>query len=336
MARKRHSDDAAFGSDSFLDVVANMVGILIILVMVVGLRLRNSGLAQVERPANSRQQAELAGLTQEEAALSEVVRTLELRRQELAAVAAARSAERNDLQVAVNLAEQNLQSAQAHLDSAGQAAFELEQTAAARERLLAELQAALQSLGSQEETTVEVVSYQTPLSQSVLQNEVHFQLRGGRIAWIPMDELVVLFKQHAQDRAYRLRDQPVLTETIGPLDGWRLRYTLDRVNVAMEENGMPAMGSFARLQQFQLIPTSHDLGELVAEALQSRSQFRSALTDVSPERTTVTLWVYPDGFADFQQVKHELTRLGFGVAARPLPEGLLIGGSPNGSRSSAQ
>ena len=41
MARQKPDDEMEFGSDSFLDVVANIVGILIILVMVVGMRAQN-------------------------------------------------------------------------------------------------------------------------------------------------------------------------------------------------------------------------------------------------------------------------------------------------------
>src|SRR5215467_1261972 len=40
MARKIRESEAGFGSDSFLDVIANMVGILIILVVVVGIRVK--------------------------------------------------------------------------------------------------------------------------------------------------------------------------------------------------------------------------------------------------------------------------------------------------------
>ncbi|MBL9125746.1 MAG: hypothetical protein JNG90_19050, partial [Planctomycetaceae bacterium] len=40
--RKRRDDGEAMGSDSFLDVVANMVGIVIILVMVAGLRSKTA------------------------------------------------------------------------------------------------------------------------------------------------------------------------------------------------------------------------------------------------------------------------------------------------------
>jgi hypothetical protein len=42
MPRNRTNDDDSPSHDSFLDVVANMVGILIILVMVAGVRVKNS------------------------------------------------------------------------------------------------------------------------------------------------------------------------------------------------------------------------------------------------------------------------------------------------------
>lgn len=42
MGDKKKSEEFAFGSDSFLDVVANIVGILIILLVIVGLRVKNA------------------------------------------------------------------------------------------------------------------------------------------------------------------------------------------------------------------------------------------------------------------------------------------------------
>jgi hypothetical protein len=36
---RRHSGENEFGSDSFLDVLANMVGILIVLVVIAGIRV---------------------------------------------------------------------------------------------------------------------------------------------------------------------------------------------------------------------------------------------------------------------------------------------------------
>jgi hypothetical protein len=46
--------------------------------------------------------------------------------------------------------------------------------------------------------------------------------------------------------------------------------------------------------------------------------------------------VYPDGFEAFRQIRKELYRLGYTVAARPLSAGTSISGSPDGSKSAAQ
>ena len=50
----------------------------------------------------------------------------------------------------------------------------------------------------------------------------------------------------------------------------------------------------------------------------------------------MTAWVYADSFAEYRRLRKELYAAGYTVAARPLPEGELIGGSPRGTRSAAQ
>ena len=52
--------------------------------------------------------------------------------------------------------------------------------------------------------------------------------------------------------------------------------------------------------------------------------------------TTVTVWTYPDSYAAYRRLKETLQGMGFQCAARPMPEGELIGGSPHGSRSAAE
>jgi hypothetical protein len=119
--------------------------------------------------------------------------------------------------------------------------------------------------------------------------------------------------------------------------GFRLRYTLERHDVSPElakETGRG--GSYARLQKWTLIPASNELGEPVRLALQEGSDFREALARILPGRTTITVWVYPDGFDAFRQIRKELYRRGYTLAARPLPLGAPISGSPEGSKSAAQ
>ena len=71
-------------------------------------------------------------------------------------------------------------------------------------------------------------------------------------------------------------------------------------------------------------------------ALEQGSDFRQALAKILPGRTTITIWVYPDGFEAFRQIRKELYRLNYVIAARPLPPGKPISGSPEGSKSAAQ
>jgi chemotaxis protein histidine kinase CheA len=61
MARRRHrEEDTPFGSDSFLDVVANIVGILIILIVIVGLRVRYAPAKEDASADEAHRQAEIA------------------------------------------------------------------------------------------------------------------------------------------------------------------------------------------------------------------------------------------------------------------------------------
>ena len=71
-------------------------------------------------------------------------------------------------------------------------------------------------------------------------------------------------------------------------------------------------------------------------ALRPSSRFRTALSGFHPARATVTIWTYPDSFAEFRRLKKELYQLGFATAARPLPHDVPIGGSPQGTKSAAE
>jgi hypothetical protein len=99
---------------------------------------------------------------------------------------------------------------------------------------------------------------------------------------------------------------------------------------------MGRTGYEIRLNHWKLLPTRSGLGEKLADALAENSDFRFQLSRHSPQRVTITCWVYPDSFATFREVKKELFRLGYDSGARPLPAGMPVSGSPSGSRSSAQ
>jgi hypothetical protein len=90
------------------------------------------------------------------------------------------------------------------------------------------------------------------------------------------------------------------------------------------------------LRRWTLVPVASELGETVDEALAPQSAFRNELARCKPGRTAITIWVYSDSFGPFRRLREELYRLGFVVAARPLPPEVPISGSPEGSKSAAQ
>lgn len=336
LRRNATTNEQEPGSDSFLDVVANIVGILIILVIVVGVRVKHW---QAARDDSAVQEA-LARLQRAEGEAAALERSnieLGVEAKRLAVAAAARHAERAALGAALLEQEQTLAGQRAQLDERSQRELELQQQVFAASAELDDLQRQKAQAASFTSRVETIETYPTPISRTVFGKEAHFQLRAGRIALVPMDELVERCMKHARDRAYLLRSQPELTDTVGPVGGFRLRYTLERQDVSLETQlASGGTAAIVRLQRFTLVPESTELGESLDTALAAGSELRAALARLDPRGTTITLWVYPESFGDFRALRKELYHLGYQVAGRPLPEGQPIGGSPDGSKSAAQ
>ncbi len=322
------SEGAQFGSDSFLDVVTNVVGILIILVVVVGLRVKHApasaltAAAEVDFSPQAKTHDQLTGDVDALAAQLEV----------LDADTAAKRQERDALAVVVAGLEQQLAERRGTLDANRQAAFDLQRRLADAQARLQDAQRQLAAASDAPTQAVTVLNYPTPISRTVEGQEVHFQLHGRRIKHIPLESLLEQFKREAQSRSWKLRDRPEMSGTVGPVDGFRLQYTLARVDVA--QGGQ--VGSYAQLVEWTLKPVSDGLGESLAEALAPQSECSAVIAKHHPRKCTITLWVYPDSFAEFRGLKQRLYELGYATACRPLPAGIEIGGSPQGSRSVAE
>lgn len=325
MARVNRQEAEAIGSDSFLDVVTNIVGILIILVMVVGIRIKNAPASAKSDWDESQARAELASLSAEAAGLENDVRKTEAQMQMLAAAAEGQFAERGSLAYLIAEHERELNEARAALDSQTRQAFDLRRARAKADLDLSRAELAAgeaAKLAEQAKKPIKIQSRPTPISHTVLGNEVHFRLMGGRIAWAPIEELGKLCFDEA---AEQLRYGGEASGEAGLIAGFTGRYEAIKLE-------LPQVVKF----KVELAPIAENLGEPVDSALQPSSQFREKLAEFTPHRATVTLWTYPDSFGDYSRVKEELYRLGFAVAARPLPPDWLIGGSTDGSRSAAQ
>jgi len=325
----------AINSDSFLDIVASVVSIMIIMVVMEGSRIKNAPVTAAI--LGDVRTAELEKVLAEEQSLQgDILKSAEEIKQ-LKQEAAARCLQRDVLATAVSALEQKVEAHRSQLDGQKRRRFDLARDLSeagfqldrlAQERAYAE---------GEKSAPIVVENYPTPISRLVDSDEAHFQLSGGSIIHIPLQELLEEFKSDARRKTYKLMELPEITETMGPIDGFRLKYTLERHDTTPEEaKATGKLGSYVRLKKWSLIPVAEALGEPVDVALNEGSVFRKSLEKLRPGRHTVTIWTYEDSFDAFRQIRRELYRMGFLTAARPLPHGELISGSPDGSKSAAQ
>ena len=339
MARAINTDTEAVNADSFLDIVASVVSIMIIMVLMTGLKIKNTPItvpALIAGSASSGEAGLAVDLAAEQKLRGEVMRVAgEVR--DVQREALVREQERDALAVLEAALERQAAGAQQQLAAQSQEDAQRGQSIAEARARIAQLERERQAIVQSPAAPVQVECYPTPLSRAVEGHEVHFQLRRGRLAHVPLDSLVREFESDVQHKIYKVRDLPEMTEVVGPLEGFRLRYTVERVDVSPgEARATGRGGSYARLKRWTLIPVSDDLGETLDDAFKEGSQFRQVLASPLAKDSTVTIWTYPDSFQDFRRLKKELYRLGYPVAARPLPEGTPISGSPEGTKSAAE
>ena len=337
MSRRRAEHEAP-GKDSFLDVVANVVAILIILVMVVGSQAKQAAVAQqIAKRASTDNESPRIDTSAAEAAATAVevsVHDLDHKIQQQSLAAAMKAKERERIQLLVTVAEQRLAEHRNQLDQTERAKYDLQEQLIGSRGELAKLSAATATLTKPPPTVLQHLP--TPMAKTVFGTEIHFRLLGGRLAYVPWDEMLAQLKADAPKHVDKLRDSPRVELSLPVVAGFGVRYILRRNEVQMQTRIGTATQSRVELEKLYFIDAEPNLGVPLAEALQPGSEFRSRIGERKPQNTTVTVWVYPDSFDQFRDLKAELFKLGYLTAGRPLPEGHPIGGAPDGSRSSAE
>jgi hypothetical protein len=369
MPRPRPAENEAVGQDSFLDVVTNIVGILIILVMVVGIRAKQAPAEESIGPESTANQ-EIAPLTPVATKPTEPVITdeqLAKQRTELEALESdlkqaqvkhdtltAQSQEIEQQTALIQkehlrqrMIQERLNTLMAmgriELEEIGkkfsgndQQQFEIQQQLLNKQQELQQTQAAAQALQSKKPTTVEVAMQGTPLSKIVDGTEVHFQIRGERVAYVPLEELIEFARKDMKPEVNAMKSLADLQNSTEKEFRTRARRGFEmRYRLMINTDGTGNRVSIG-LARFELVPTQASLGETLTEAMAPQSQFRMDLREASPRNTTVTLWVYADSFALYRAVQEEIRKLGYQVAGRLMPMELPIAGSPQGKKSLAQ
>jgi hypothetical protein len=325
------------GQDSFLDIVANLVGILIILVVLVGAHASHQTASQTP-PVDDQLDSQLKSIHDSiDASKTQIIEENQL--------AAALADRRHRLMVQLELVNQATEKKTKQRDQQLAKLDQAEREKREREIKLVSAQEALNKELDQIQSKtialaasfvpvkdIELTHYPNPIAKTVFSKEIHFRLADGKISWVPMEKLISQMKSQWRVKAEALKTANRTTATVGPLGGFRLQYQLAASDVGPRGSG----GRSVQFDHFRIFPQPTLAGEPVAAALADGSEFRRALADFNPAETTVSIWLYPDGFDDHRQIKTWLHENGFQMASWPLQFGRHISGGPKGFKTSAQ
>jgi hypothetical protein len=347
MARRNNDEFAEMpGQDSFLDVLTNMVGIIILLVVVVGIRTSRATIQKAiesvsavddseERVAKEKlEQAKRAALLARSELNDRVRQAVEIRGE-----TALREKERDYLSTFAAAVDEELEARRAALSTDEQSDYDVR-------RKLAESKAKLEELGREQvallaaPAEVEAIQNQpTPIARRSTGKEVLLQLKDGHLAVIP-HELVDETIRDVGDNLWRLRERGRFTGTVGPINGFRMRYLVGLVAVSggrIDPNmpGAANMPQTARpeLIWYEIIPETSPLGDPVAKAIEPNSELRQVLREHPADTAAVVIAVYPDSIRELHQLKRELYTAGYATAEVPCIAGQPIKGSPRAPRS---
>ena len=335
--RGSRRNEEAPSYDSFLDIVANLVGIMIILVMVVGVRAKDALVeAAVSSESTTNATDDSAGSKLAVEQLQTNINEIQNKIEDVNDETIIQYNYRGKLQTLVTAVEPEIDKRRHELDESARRRFDMEVNLSAAHRELDDLTQARAHLEKKTQQPIVVEHLPTPLAKTVFGKEVHFRLVGGRLAYVPMDELIGKLKGQWQQKVWKLKESPEITETIGPVRGFRMQYTVGRINFAVDSRIGTTHRQVVTVKGFEMIPVQENLGQPLSLALEESSEFFGILSNYDPQQTTVTVWTYPDSFDDFRVLKYKLLERGYLTAGRPLPTGHPISGSPTGSRSAAQ
>ena len=335
------------GQDSFLDVVSNLVGVLIILVMIAGTRARNvaadAALGNVDVSTSNAvatpEKAEAAAYVAATKTLAEArqnvvqlqnetedlnARTLDVERQAVAA-----ENEYGAVFQALAELDAEIEFASRRRSDADKIAFDLKSEIFEKEKKRDDLRQEKDALAAARPQATVLENLPTPISRPVDGREGFFRLKNGRLSHVPLHE----FQERVRRYVKNFRgdfEKKTLEDKFGPSEGYTFHFFVD---LEKRRSGDEVVYS-ANFRYGECVPQGDELGEPVDEALENpNSVFREKLLKYVRDDTTITVFVYQDSFEYLRDVKKFIFSAGYQLALRPLPNDAPIAVSPDGTDS---
>jgi hypothetical protein len=187
-------------------------------------------------------------------------------------------------------------------------------------------------------TNMKQLKYHAPLSRAVAPGEeLMFECKAGRVTLIDLPMFMQEMKGSLEEIAGELKTTYRVERRTSTIGAFRLRYAVERERTQLDAPDSPTTRSFRYgLSDWVVEPVTPERGETVEQALMPKSVFRQMVDNLDPRLTVVTFWVYPDSFETFRKLRDHLYDRGHDVAGRPLPAGAPIAASKYGTASRGQ
>ncbi len=333
-------EQLSVGEDSFMDTIANLVGVLIILVAIVSLHAEKIVVPRTNPAVHQEKQKELVAALN---AVTQTANSLELDSQRLEQdlaseqrLATSLAEERRQKMIWLELARRQISEQKAALDEQARKRLELVSEETRLEQQLQQIQMRRRAQVAAAPKEIALVHYPTPIAKTVFSDEVHFRLEHGKLVYVPLNELLEQMKAEWKYKAEKLGQDPSTVEMIGPIENFRMEYELVAESPDPNLPLDPNRGMIVRFNKFLITPMEANPGEPLATALNEGSQFRQRLSRLAPGKTTISIWVYPESYESLLTLRTWLREQGYQTACWPLEAGRPITGGPNGLRTTAQ
>jgi len=356
MYRRRYKPaEIHFSFDSFLDLVANVVGIIIRLILVAWIGARTyKGITTpgaAPAPPALRMEAEPSYSTDpEEQALAKLRADLASTEATLAKHVEKQQVTRAQTDELLRQLQQEQQQRQQTEQQQTSLQSQQQQTTALAQQMnvaLADLTQRHKNLHEQmanlakQPVNKKTFRYQTPVAEVVQSEELHFEVQQGKVSFVDIEAFTRDIKRNLKDKGEKLRSQWEVEARTEPIGGFRLKYIVSRERQTQEmianTNRPTADASFSyRVDTWIVEPLSAERGEKLELSLQEASEFRRIVDRIDPEVTAVTFWVYPESFGVYRALRDYCVKRGILVAGRPLPPGQPIASSRDGTASKGQ
>jgi hypothetical protein len=324
------------GGDSFLDIVANIVGILVLLVVVVGLRAGRDIILPEAVVAE-----DIEGTESLQTKLGEIVRQAYAEQSEITELAGKvvstvgeverREAMRESAVLYNTTLRAELDGARKSLNSDDQRSLDSHNAIAQAQLKLDRLtreQIALSSVAPEPDAELVEVA-PTPIVNGEAEELISFRLQKGRLVYVPLNELAMDLSKSIHIPTLIDPSKPVVTrETIGPIEGfvgeaeigWSIRSAGGRV------------GPLPVLNMLRLREVTPMRGEEPEQAFSPGGYVSSRIELLDPKFIVIQLYVYSDSFDSSAAVANRFRERGFRVAQFLKTDGSPIGVTSNRAR----